>query len=153
MVDGECIFLGWEGSSYFFQNSVKIVMAYLGEPVGEEGELESLPAGLELPGREVGVVGKLVPEVGTLLLLGLTIELSVSEPLGRALEPGAELPGVVLTGAVVLDGAVVAGVVVPLAAGAVLLVSFTAGFFLPDIAPLVVFFLVVWEISVATVET
>ena len=105
MVDGGCIFLGWEGSSYFFQNSVKIVMAYLGEPVGEEGELESLPAGLELPGREVGVVGKLVPEVGTLLLLGLTIELSVSEPLGRALEPGAELPGVVLTGAVVLDGA------------------------------------------------
>lgn len=82
------------------------------------------------------------------------------------MEPGAELPGVVestgavvldgvvvLDGAVVPDGAVVAGVVVPLDAGVVLLVPFTAGFFLPEIAPLVVFFLVVWEISVATVET
>lgn len=58
-------------------------MAYLGEPVGEEGELESLPAGLETPpGRDVGVVGESVPGVGTLLLLGLTIELSVSEPFG-----------------------------------------------------------------------
>ena len=128
-------------------------MAYLGEPVGEEGELEPLPAGLEPPGRDVGVVGELVPEVGTLLLLGFTIELSVSEPLGWALEPGAELPGVVSTGAVVLDGAVVAGVVVLLDAGFLVLVPFIVGFFLPDIAPLVVFFLVVWEISVATVET
>ena len=92
-------------------------MAYLGEPVGKEGELEPLPAGLEPPGRDVGVVGELVPEVGTLLLLGFTIELSVSEPLGWALEPGAELPGVVSTGAVVLDGTVVAGVVVLLDAG------------------------------------
>ena len=128
-------------------------MAYLGEPVGEEGELEPLPAGLEPPGRDVGVVGELVPEVGTLLLLGFTIELSVSEPLGWALEPGAELPGVVSTGAVVLDGAVVAGVVVLLDAGFLLLVPLIVGFFLPDIAPLVVLFLVVWEISVATVET
>ena len=128
-------------------------MAYLGEPVGEEGELEPLPAGLEPPGRDVGVVGELVPEVGTLLLLGFTIELSVSEPLGWALEPGAELPGVVSTGAVVLDGAVVAGVVVLLDAGFLLLVPLIVGFFLPDIVPLVVFFLVVWEISVATVET
>ena len=134
-------------------------MAYLGEPVGEEGELEPLPAGLEPPGRDVGVVGELVPEVGTLLLLGFTIELSVSEPLGWALEPGAALPGVVestgavVLGAVVLDGAVVAGVVVPLDAGFLVLVPFIVGFFLPDIEPLVVFFLVVWEISVATVET
>jgi hypothetical protein len=140
-----------------------------------------LPAGGTLLGMDVGVPGK-VESVGALILLGLVLELPELGSLGLAFVPGTVVPegvvsvpegvvpegvvpegvvpegvvpeGVVPEGMLVLSGVVVPdGVVVSAPEGFVMLVPLV-GFFLPLAAGVVVFFfLVVWAVFPAKVET
>jgi hypothetical protein len=125
---------------------------------------------------DVGVPGK-VESVGALILLGLVLELPELGSLGLAFVPGTVVPegvvsvpegvvpegvvpegvvpeGVVPEGMLVLSGVVVPdGVVVSAPEGFVMLVPLV-GFFLPLAAGVVVFFfLVVWAVFPAKVET
>jgi hypothetical protein len=117
---------------------------------------------------DVGVPGK-VESVGT-LLLGLVLELPELGSLGLDLVPGTVVPAgvvsvpegvvvpegmVVPEGVVVVSGVVVPdGVVVSVPAGFFMLVPLVVGFFLPLAAGVVVFFfLVVWAVFPANVET
>lgn len=147
-------------------------MAYLGKLVGLEGIV--LPGLGTLPGMEVGVPGR-VESLGTLMLLGLVLELPELGSLGLALVPGVvpegvvpegvvsapgAVPagvvpaGVVPAGVVLLSGGVLDGVVVSVPEGFFMLVPLV-GFFLPLAAGVVVvfFFLVVWAVFPAKLET
>jgi hypothetical protein len=128
-----------------------------------------LPAGGTLPGMEAGVPGRVDP-LGTLILLGLVLELPELGSLGLALVPGVvpdgvvSVPegvvpegvtpaGVVPDGVVLLSGVVPDGVVVSVPEGFFILVPLVGFFLLFAAGALVVFFLVVWVVLTATVET